>query len=613
MGEGGLGRKLFPTFTNPAQAAAAAKAYAAGKIEAAKTAAIETASMPAGEALMKAGGAAKTVGKFGWAVAGGILSKAWSSAGKIYSNVDFIAIAGIIILILNGINAFTFYGSAMLRLIEVFLAFAFLFMIGIPILKSVVIALGDLVWPTAIISIFIAKSPPSWLFFLKPLVGLLPNFTTAMTSALVIIIIAFTPSLFIIFNRIPVNVSIKSSLFSFAKFAYIVIIVYAMGALLVSSFAMAGIDALKGTADLAAMTPAGRQALANAGKSIINTPQTIVQGVTGFEKQLVVAGTGGEMYAGEIEQTRNKPIGVVLESFKPLYTSYYEKEPITLLANINVATFPEKTISITSSCSADDPKLGSVNAEVTPPHFSVQLTGKTAVQCKFPSGLARGERKINFSADFDFVTNSDIRAYFMDMQRLISLPEGTDPLKDVPERTPVAVSSSGPIDVGIGIENQPIGLMLMSSSESYPVQKLGISLNPHWTNGRISALKNLLIQVPEGIVISDCDSEVVSATLPKEDPNYKDSYTTYRFSDSAIQSINQRINELPGITLSFTCFIFSNNKAAVLKNDKGQAVDLAQKFFFATANYTFSLTNSATLTVKEKPAPAPSPAPVVPA
>lgn len=528
------------------------------------------------------GGAAWAGARWGGRKAAG------EAKAQLFSNVNLIGLVGFIITLYQAYNFFTGYGNYPVRIFGAVIIMFLLVFLRVPILLAVGIAVFDFVLADLIINTFIAKTPPFYLSFLKPIANLLPDLEGYAKRSITVLVALFSPSLVYVWLMIPIDESAKKAFYGFFRALYVILIVIFLGIFFISSMAMAGVDVAKTIANTATLTPEGQKAVKDAGIFVLNSPKIISEGVSNLWKEQINIATGGEYYAGQVEETKNKPVGVFIEDFKAADPEIYEGQRTVFWADIHAVTLADKNVTIHSSCRADSTKTGVTEGKIDHPDISIELVGTETVQCTFDKGLEQGSRTVNFSAEFDFTTDSYINAYFIERDRLVALSaEGKDPLQQypVPTKNPVSVYTNGPIEIGMDLQS-PIAV-----STVQPMPILGVSLKPAW-KGKVSKLKKVIIYVPDGILIDtdSCDHSIISTN---EEP--RTGYKEYKLS--SLDPINQRIKDTP--VQSFKCRLKAND-FSVLK-EGGRSVPLAAKYVFVNAQYDFELTTSQTVEVKENP------------
>ena len=512
------------------------------------------------------------------------------------SNANLVGLVAVLFMSMQAYDFFTGFSSIVMRIVFALMTFLLLFFLEAGIGWSVLIAIGDFIVPTLIIGPFIAKAPSAILYLIIPkfiwdfFIGLLPNWPKETQVALTLLFLVLMPSLLFVFGRVKITKDSKSIVYSLAQLVYIATVIYALFFLGAGLADMAGIPAAKTIAQLGTMGPEGQKLASEAGASLIKSPQTISKWFKSVYEQQINIATGGEYYAGQVEQTKNQPVGVYIDSLKPGDPVLYSRQPISVWADLRVVTLADKNVTIKTSCTAEDPVKGKIDGKTDPPEIEIELTGRESVQCKFDS-LEHGSVPVNFTAEFGFTTESYINAYFMERDRMVALlNENKNPydLYPVPTTNPVAVYTNGPVEIGMDLES-PIGV---STSSKTPMPILGVTLAPKW-KGSISDIESVIVYVPEGIELDkeSCDHAFVSTTSTKQ------GYKAYKLSGT--DALRRSLKETTYQT--FRCRLKVSDQPKVLQNEKGQQVPLATKYVFVDASYTFALVQQIIINVKESP------------
>ena len=529
-------------------------------------------------------------------------SKAFGyAASKVYTNVSMLGLAGFLILAIETFNLFTQYSFYTFRIFSEVLIIFLLVIAGTSIPGAFGIAFLDFLVPTFLINIIIQKTPPPLFSFIGPLLQYLPNFPDLAQRALTVLIAALSPALIFIFLAIRVQAETKEilNLYRIARGFYSIVLIVSLLVFFFATAAWAGVDFAKPIAEIATLTPHGRETVANAWQFVVSSPKVITEGIGKLWQQQIQIATGGDYYAGQVEQANEKPTGVTITSFKAENeNNIVENQKTYFYADIDVLTLPEKPISIKTSCVSDNLEGKTpIPGATTPSQFDVELKRKETVQCYFDKGLPRGTRNVNFTAEFDFHTESFNRAYFIDRQRLIDLQSrNINPYDQypVPDRNPVTTYTQGPVGIGMNIVN-PIGV---STNPNVAPPTLGVTLENKW-RGKITNLKNLYLYVPQGTGIRD-NSCGVYEFVNEGEQDIK-GYNRYKLTNSELISEGLRQTYYQ----TFICQISFTDASTLLKNERGEAVPLATKFFFVVADYTFALVSTAPVNVKSPPTPSP--------
>jgi len=335
-----------------------------------------------------------------------------------------------------------------------------------------------------------------------------------------------------------------------------------------------------------------------AGKAALELPSTIRKGA---EKQIQYA--TGDYYTGQVEKGKNEPIGVYLENLEPSDPEFTTGQSVIVWATLKARTLdPDKEITVRASCYGEAGKGTKVQGDADPTDKSSDIyTMKTKTEeekditCEFkPNSFEKGMRQIFVDADFNFITMSYIKAYFMDLERLRAMKqENIDPLTQygITEKKPVAVFTNGPVALNMEtIADQPIGV----STETPREVKLGITIENRWT-GKIKSINDITVKIPPGLDVVYCDHAFEKVEC--EDQECEDGKYTYVYRFTQEGSEGRRgLADLKDITSyqSFVCRLQLESKDALLGT-----LPLATQYFKATADYVYQLEKATAVNIKE--------------
>jgi len=224
----------------------------------------------------------------------------------------------------------------------------------------------------------------------------------------------------------------------------------------------------------------------------------------GYER--AEAGLTGEYFEGEVQEAAEKKLGVYLEEFRSVATTYTEGEPIILYAKIRAETLTDKPITVKVDCSMDNKP-----ADETIPYstFTVDKFAIENIDCKFfaedKTKYPAGNYRAKFTAGFDFTTNAFIKAYFMNQEKIRDFKlQNIEPTEHFGfEKRPKAVYSAGPIMIGMDLGEMPLGIR---ETTSYG-PTIGVTIENMW-NGKIKKLKNITIMTPGEIKQNNINGKV---------------------------------------------------------------------------------------------------------
>ncbi|MCK5107360.1 MAG: prepilin peptidase [Nanoarchaeota archaeon] len=227
--------------------------------------------------------------------------------------------------------------------------------------------------------------------------------------------------------------------------------------------------------------------------------------------------TGG-YYSGNEESVEEQ--GVFIKNVEFSKPEFDENTPIELFYNLEMKTPTNKPVPVTITCliestnetnndlfgNVDESTLDLYNNEIVP------------LSCVFENGVEKGNHKIKLTSSYEYETLSRIETHFIDVERKNAYrAEGIDILSDYgKDSSPVSVFTAGPMDLGIEIGTQPIGI---ESGSKGP--RIGFTLEGDW-NGIIKSVKELYIKLPKGLILGsqsgDC-SKFMPFTTPEDNQN----------------------------------------------------------------------------------------------
>ncbi|MEM4239945.1 MAG: hypothetical protein QXM31_01970 [Candidatus Woesearchaeota archaeon] len=236
------------------------------------------------------------------------------------------------------------------------------------------------------------------------------------------------------------------------------------------------------------------------------------------ELEITTAMLSGDYYTGQVDNAAKKRLGVYLENFRTSEPAFYENTPVIAYATIKAETL-DRELPIRVSCEADDGKSVFAADDIRPnDFFSVITADQFDIDCIWnPPKLKKGTYSLKLRTEFDFSTRAYARAYFMDRDRLREYRvQNIDPLKNIPDKSPVAVYTSGPVRIGIETGQQPIALG--NAGEALP--SMGVTVTNIW-EGKVLEMTGIFFIIPKGLKIPTMQgikySTVECSALPAEE------------------------------------------------------------------------------------------------
>jgi len=205
------------------------------------------------------------------------------------------------------------------------------------------------------------------------------------------------------------------------------------------------------------------------------------------------------IYVGEVDQNAKERLGVFIEEIEAADPEFRADEPITIWARLRAKTL-DKPIHINLSCDADGVPYDLLNPRN---QFTVDQEEEMDLDCTFyKNKLQSGLVKIKFQAVFDFQTLSYLKTYFMDMQTLRSMKRENIDFKDrfdISPGDPRAIYTSGPVGMGIGMLEPPMGIDTTQPGKELP---LSIRFQNDW-EGEILDISSMTVMLPKGMYLQD--------------------------------------------------------------------------------------------------------------
>ncbi|HLC67103.1 MAG TPA: DUF4112 domain-containing protein [Candidatus Nanoarchaeia archaeon] len=319
-----------------------------------------------------------------------------------------------------------------------------------------------------------------------------------------------------------------------------------------------------------------------------------------FERQIAYA--TGDYYTGQVDANAKKKLGVYLEEVRPSTQEFEDTEVVTVWGTLTALTLnPDALLNIRLRCDArgeETGKYGDIDPQFLPGVTNLERYDLT---CTFPPGkIPQGSDTVTITALFNFETQAYLKAYFIDRQRMQTLQRaGKDPLvaSEVDDTHPIATYTNGPVMIGMEMLEPLVGLSPTQETKF----RLGITIENVW-EGKVSALRNLTLKIPDSMNLVDCESNKgfrsvpCTCDMPECEPILADATCTPRYTRiwKLLPSAVQRIKDIEKFE-SFSCRVKIDPAArdAVLGN-----VPLATHYFKVIAEYDYALDASTPITVK---------------
>ncbi|MEA2037888.1 MAG: MFS transporter [Nanoarchaeota archaeon] len=322
---------------------------------------------------------------------------------------------------------------------------------------------------------------------------------------------------------------------------------------------------------------------------------------TAYKKQLEFA-TGG-YYQSKVERNEDpdSKLGVYLENVQVADKHFYENEGVVLWGDLKARTL-EEPINVHMSCETGEGKY--IEQGVIKPDklgsrvekYGIDKFEEIGFECRFWAGqLGPGTNSVRIRAEFNFETLAFIRTYFMDIERIRALrKENVNPLKQygIKDTGKKGVSTYGPVKLGMGTSDPPVGLSVENDGYTY----LGITLENQWPQGRIKNVTGISIEIPVNLDLEETSmpGKELYCREGFEFIEVKDDYEVYNMTETEIANTKTPITGFK----SWRCSIsVPKDKTPFILGD----TPVATHHYRASANYIYELQKSKNVFVKSIP------------
>jgi len=257
----------------------------------------------------------------------------------------------------------------------------------------------------------------------------------------------------------------------------------------------------------------------------------------------------------------------------------------TDVSGVNLRIY--SNIKATTNCSIIKEPPISITPKTIP--FADISNNKRTITCILKTVKTNiGVNTIKTSITFPFNTTSDLPVYVMDEERRNAMMEmwGRDFLsthyKIDPD--PIATFNDGPMNIGIKVNQVPIGVQKSGSKESVPAE-LVFALFNQWGyyNGEVVRVDDIIIELPQNMKIYKIAEENDACPFElKQSNNYVNKYELDK-KDSENYTIKT--------VRSFVCGLEASQP-------EEQSFDLFTGHITITAQYTYRMTSEMQLTLK---------------
>lgn len=316
-------------------------------------------------------------------------------------------------------------------------------------------------------------------------------------------------------------------------------------------------------------------------------------------KKGMTEATGG-YYQGKVEENQDprNELGVNIDNLEAADKQFYQNEEVVVWGDLKAKTL-DKPVYIYMSCEADGVKGKIVPDKLANPEYlndpkkgyEIERLEEIPFECRFIGGqLKAGTNSIKVKAEFNFETLGYLKTYFIDIERMRALrKDNIDPLRQYGiDEKPKAIYTNGPVKLGMGTVDPPVGLSTTKDGYSY----IGVTVQPQW-NGRIKNITNLTIQVPKDLEIEkDGDFYCRSDFEMKEED--MEGYSVYLMREEEIKKIKTPIDAYKSWRCSIS--IPAGKTSEILGN-----TPVAIYYYRASVDYIYEIEKSTSVYVKAVP------------
>ncbi|MCK4669708.1 MAG: hypothetical protein KAT43_00785 [Nanoarchaeota archaeon] len=244
-----------------------------------------------------------------------------------------------------------------------------------------------------------------------------------------------------------------------------------------------------------------------------------------------VALATGDAYTATVDASQDKSYGVKLEPSKKGDLTFERGLPASISAILSGNSLASDICAdnenlaecvIDLSCTIEGEGAGRVYPQRA--NFSDLVFGGERVDCDF-TPLEPGAKKVEFKADFDFITVGYYKAYFVARElKLEYQRQETTVLKEKGIPEPEAKFTPGPVMVGVGFAEGPVIAVqqgpytseIPTTAATFDATDItgaiiaedrgaavGFTLKNQWRNGKITAIHGLSVILPDVFKLSE--------------------------------------------------------------------------------------------------------------
>lgn len=331
------------------------------------------------------------------------------------------------------------------------------------------------------------------------------------------------------------------------------------------------------------------------------TRDTFVNAPSNVQKvwKKTIAEATGDYYTGQVEQTKNEPLGVYLENVQPLQGEFLSDEPVIILFTLKARGL-DKPLQIKPYCKGKQEGKKDIPGVVPldgADHLEIATYEQINLECDFsPNTELKTDTtlEVEVAADFSMKTISYLKAYYIDYDKKVTFDkQKVDPLDQykVSERNPTTQYSNGPIMIGMHAGDP---LTAVKQGRLGPAFK--VTVDNKWP-GKLNKITKLIVYIPEGLTAStERCKDFTKATLVPGSAEYQQSYVAYALKEEKLKSLNTIMPELQNVKsyLTFVCGTDITNIPVLLG-----ATPITTQYFKTTIEYDYTVTQKTSTFVKK--------------
>lgn len=251
----------------------------------------------------------------------------------------------------------------------------------------------------------------------------------------------------------------------------------------------------------------------------IFSPAQIYESITRFSQRSIAEATG-DLYTSNVDSGAKKNLGVFMEDIKTTQKPavFLAGDPLTFFSKISAQSLGFD-VNLKLRCEfASNPLQGKITP-ASADFFKKEVVGEQDsydyldVDCVLPDEyskkLSAGAHTVKIMGTFNFATHAYQHAYFIDKEKLKDLERRNllnQWTSNLPENAFTAITTKGPVKIGLGIGSQPIGI----GTRDTEGPTVGISMD-NSGSGHVTSVSSILLILPKGLSVKDVNGNINSA------------------------------------------------------------------------------------------------------